>query len=464
MSGRSANSNTTKRCSSCSPNNTKLQESTRRKMRRSFKLSTRRFRPNEKVGRHGPCSRLPGPAALESWRVCQPLSVIVSGIPPRPRSYAQSRMRYSGGVRPHNLCESSQPIYGGPTGMSDYVRLLGVRLLRRLAGWRRWMLRASQLGIFLIAGVSAFLLRFDFEVTREWRPYLIAALCIWGPVKIVVFHFLGLDRGWWRYTSIPDFLRLGVGNILGSALGCIGILILAPHGFPRSLYLLDFLLCSIMTAGARLAVRVAYEAAKPRNAGEAKRVLVYGAGDAGVALVREIRQNPALAYDVIGFVEDSLNKRGHSIQRTRILGTGEDLALIARTYEIEMVLIAVPSATGAQMAAILKRCQEAGVAYKTIPGLGEIIESSGLASQIRAVAVEDLLGRNPIHLEEHQIRGTLQGKVVLVTGAAGSIGSELCRQIARFHPAGIVGFEIAESPLFEIDREMRQSFPRIPFY
>ena len=348
--------------------------------------------------------------------------------------------------------------------MSDYVRLLGVRLLRRLAGWRRWMLRTSQLGIFLVAGVSAFLLRFDFEVTREWRPYLIAALCIWGPVKIVVFHFLGLDRGWWRYTSIPDFLRLGVGNILGSALGCIGILILAPQGFPRSLYLLDFLLCSIMTAGARLAVRVAYEAAKPRNAGEAKRVLVYGAGDAGVALVREIRQNPALAYDVIGFVEDSLNKRGHSIQRTRILGTGEDLALIARTYEIEMVLIAVPSATGAQMAAILKRCQEAGVAYKTIPGLGEIIESSGLASQIRAVAVEDLLGRNPIHLEERQIRGTLQGKVVLVTGAAGSIGSELCRQIARFHPAGIVGFEIAESPLFEIDREMRQSFPRIPFY
>jgi FlaA1/EpsC-like NDP-sugar epimerase len=129
-----------------------------------------------------------------------------------------------------------------------------------------------------------------------------------------------------------------------------------------------------------------------------------------------------------------------------------------------MVLIALPSTTGAQMITILRHCQDAGVSYKTVPGLAEVIEGNGLATQIREVAVEDLLGRNPVQLAEDQIRGALQGKVVLVTGAAGSIGSELCRQIARFHPAGIVGFEIAESPLFEIDREMRQAFPKTPFY
>ncbi len=106
----------------------------------------------------------------------------------------------------------------------------------------------------------------------------------------------------------------------------------------------------------------------------------------------------------------------------------------------------------------------AGVSYKTIPGLAEVIEGNGLAAQIRDVAVEDLLGRNPVRLDENEIRGTLEGKVVLVTGAAGSIGSELCCQIARAHPAGTVGFEIAESPLFEIDREMRQTFPQVPFY
>jgi FlaA1/EpsC-like NDP-sugar epimerase len=150
--------------------------------------------------------------------------------------------------------------------------------------------------------------------------------------------------------------------------------------------------------------------------------------------------------------------------RVRVLGNGAVLSYIAAAQAIETVLIAMPSATGAQMTDILKHCHQAGVSYKTVPGLAEIMEANGLASQIRDVAVEDLLGRNPINLEEDQIRGALEGKVVLVTGAAGSIGAELCRQIARFHPARIVGFDIAESPLFEIDREMRQAFPSIPFY
>ena len=147
-----------------------------------------------------------------------------------------------------------------------------------------------------------------------------------------------------------------------------------------------------------------------------------------------------------------------------VLGGGDQVDALVTKYNIDTILIAIPSATGAQMTRILERCHAAGVECKTIPGLGEVIEERGLVGQIREVAVEDLLGRNPVRLEEDEIRGTLEGKVVLVTGAAGSIGSELCRQIARFHPAGIVGFEIAESPLFEIDREMRQAFPAIPFY
>jgi FlaA1/EpsC-like NDP-sugar epimerase len=129
-----------------------------------------------------------------------------------------------------------------------------------------------------------------------------------------------------------------------------------------------------------------------------------------------------------------------------------------------MILIAIPSASGTEMTRILKLCHAAGVECKTVPGLAEVIEGRALAGQIRDVAVEDLLGRVPVLLEENQIRGTLEGKVVLVTGAAGSIGSELCRQIARFRPAGIVGFEIAESPLFEIEREMCHRFPLVPFY
>lgn len=146
-----------------------------------------------------------------------------------------------------------------------------------------------------------------------------------------------------------------------------------------------------------------------------------------------------------------------------MLGGGEELAALKRKLNVEQILIAIPSATGAEMTRILERCHAAGVECKTVPGLGEVIEERGLAGQIREVAVEDLLGRTPVRLDEEQIRGRIEGKVVLVTGAAGSIGAELCRQIARFRPGAIVGFEIAETALFHLDREMRQRFPGVGF-
>jgi FlaA1/EpsC-like NDP-sugar epimerase len=195
-----------------------------------------------------------------------------------------------------------------------------------------------------------------------------------------------------------------------------------------------------------------------------KNTLIYGAGDAGIILLREIRNNPRLSYRVLGFLDDRPDKKGLRLAGIPVLGGGEQAELIVKKYNVETILIAIPSATGSEMTRILGLCQAANVECKTVPGLCEVIEGNGLAGQIREVAVEDLLGRIPVHLEESQIRGTLEGKVVLVTGAAGSIGSELCRQIARFSPAGIIGFEIAESPLFDIDREMRQTFPQIPFY
>jgi FlaA1/EpsC-like NDP-sugar epimerase len=338
------------------------------------------------------------------------------------------------------------------------------RLVKPLDRFRHWILRGIQLAIFLSAGISAFLLRFDFTIPEVHRPHLLAGLCAWALTKGAVFHLLRLDRGWWRYASVPDLLRILAGNAAGSALACAALLCFAPPGFPRSLYILDFVLCLLMTGGIRMVVRVAFEFSRVHHAGVRKHTLIYGAGDAGVSLLHEIHQNNALAYDVIGFIDDSRSKAGSWIQRARVLGNGAALPAVVRAQNVELVLIAMPSATGAEMTAVLQRCHQAGVACKTVPGLAEVIESSGLASQIREVAVEDLLGRTPVRLEEDQIRGTLEGKVVLVTGAAGSIGSELCRQIARFQPAGIVGFEIAESPLFEIDREMRQAFPETPFH
>ena len=338
------------------------------------------------------------------------------------------------------------------------------RLARHLTHHPRWVMRTIQLAIFAAAGFLAFLLRFDFTVPAQYRRHLLAALCVFVPAKIFAFYFFKMDRGWWRYASIRDVVRLVAANLAGSVLGCLVLPWFTPQGFPRSIYFLDFMLCFGMTAGVRVAVRLAFEFSRLPNLSVRKRTLIYGAGDAGVTLLREIHQNPALSYEIVGFIDDSPGKAGSFIHRVRVLGNGAVLSYIVAAQNIEMVLIAMPSATGAQMTEILKHCHQAGVSYKTVPGLAEVIEGNGLATQIRDVAVEDLLGRNPVRLEENKIGAALEGKVVLVTGAAGSIGSELCRQIARFHPAGIVGFEIAESPLFEIDLEMRQAFPQVPFY
>jgi FlaA1/EpsC-like NDP-sugar epimerase len=325
-------------------------------------------------------------------------------------------------------------------------------------------MRVTQFAIFAVGGVLAFILRFDFTVPPQYRPHLLAAFCVFVPAKVLAFHFFKLDRGWWRYVSIRDVTRVAAASFAGSALGCLGLLWFAPEGFPRSIYFLDFLLCFGMTAGARMAVRMVFELSRLPNLGTKKRTLICGAGDAGVTLLREIHQNPALSYQIVGFIDDDPAKAGRFIHGTKVLGNGAAMPSLVASQAIETVLIALPSATGAQMTKVLNHCHEAGVSYKTVPGLAEVIEGNGLATQIRDVAVEDLLGRTPVRLEHDRISAKLTGNTVLVTGAAGSIGSELCRQIARFNPYAIVGFEIAETPLFHLDREMRQSFPNVPFY
>jgi FlaA1/EpsC-like NDP-sugar epimerase len=336
----------------------------------------------------------------------------------------------------------------------------------RFEAMRRALVWAAEIGLFAISGVVAFLLRFDLSLPSAYRIYLAYALPIWILVKIAVFHVAKLDRGLWRYLSVGDLSRIAYGNLTASVVSCILIKVIAPRGFPRSIYILDLMICFLATSGLRLILRLMLEVTSNARStkGVEKTTLIYGAGDAGITLLREIRNNPRLSYRVLGFLDDRPDKKGLRLAGAPVLGGGDQAESLVTRHNVETILIAIPSASGVEMTRILELCHKAGVECKTVPGLAEVIEGSGLASQIREVAVEDLLGRTPVRLEEDQIRGTLEGKVVLVTGAAGSIGSELCRQIARFHPAGIVGFEIAESPLFEIDREMRQMFPQVPFH
>lgn len=323
---------------------------------------------------------------------------------------------------------------------------------------------AIELVAVLIAAVTAFLLRFDFSIPALYIPVLGSAILVWAPVKLASFKLLGLDRRWARYASMSDLMRVAASNVLGSFAAFL-ILFGFQRQVSRSIYAIDLLLCVMITAGMRVTVRLLTDLAKPKPTTKetSRKTIIYGAGNAGATLLRDIEQNPALPYNVVGFIDDNPRKHGLILQGVTVLGTGAELAWIAKNQQVDVILIAVPSASGGQMRRMFEACAAAGVHYKTIPGLAELMEGGGLAGQIRDVAVEDLLGRSPANLEHERISITLRDQVVLVTGAAGSIGSEICRQVAKFKPKLIIGYDIAESPMFYLEQELRRMYPGLAF-
>ena len=329
-----------------------------------------------------------------------------------------------------------------------------------------WTLRwATQLFIFVISGLGAFLLRFDFKIPDDEWIHIAYAIPIWVAVKTAAFHMFHLDNRSWRYISASEVLNIAWLNLMVSCGAMVTIVLLAPKGLPRSVYILDFLLCVGATAGVRVLIRLCGEKVdSPGHREPSKRVLIYGAGTAGVCLLRDIRISPKLGWTVCGFIDDDPGKRNLLIQEVPVFDSDRDLARVTRKTEIDEILVAVPSATGRQMVHMLQQCQKTGVPFRMVPGMAEIIEGSGLTTQIRNVAVEDLLGRKPVNLDESAVRRKIEGRAVLITGAAGSIGSELCRQVARFEPERIVALEISETALFHLESEIRASFPGVPFH
>lgn len=322
------------------------------------------------------------------------------------------------------------------------------------------------LTVFVFAGFVAFELRFDGGLPQQYLHLMRTAICIWAVAKSTAFVIGAVTWGHWRYTSINDVARIVLANALGSILGIAAIVFLCGAGaVPRTVYILDWLVSCILTLGVRLTVRLIVAVHRADRSGEERtRALIYGAGAAGLALVRELEQNKSLMYKVVGFIDDDFRKADLVLQGKRVLGTGATLRKWVERRHIARVLIAIPSATGPQMVRILQLATDANVESKMVPSLGELLQEGDLGRQIRDVAVEDLLGRKPIQLDLERIRERIQGRVVMVTGAAGSIGSEICRQVARFRPAALVGFDEAETPLFHIDREMARLSPTLVFH
>jgi FlaA1/EpsC-like NDP-sugar epimerase len=322
------------------------------------------------------------------------------------------------------------------------------------------------------------LIRFDFSpaewaMARFWQflPVVVA-------LKLACFYLLGLYNGMWRYTSIADLLNI----VKASTIASLGIIAVVAYQtrfdmVSRSVFIIDWGLTIMLIIGLRVFIRLCFENFTqqfrisdiwniiPKMFGETNKkgraMLIIGAGDCGEKICRQFRENPSVQSHVAGFLDDDKTKTGRRIHGVPVLGTIDDMETVAPGLGIEDVIIAIPSAGSGRMRQIVELCKKADVNFKIIPDMGELIDGRINISAIRNVEYRDLLGREPVRLDKEKIGNYLKQRNVLVTGAGGSIGTGLCRQICRFSPKRILLLERAESPLYEIDLELRKNFSQV---
>jgi len=335
--------------------------------------------------------------------------------------------------------------------------------------------------LFIGSFYVAHLIRFEFDISAYYLTAFYRVLPFVLITKITCFYFFDLYRGMWRYTSIGDLLNI-VKAVSVSTLIITFFILIRYHfsGFSRSVFLIDWCLTILFIAGFRLVVRIYFETTGggltwldtirsfigplKRNIPGSNNLLIIGAGDCGEKILREIRDNARLQYNVVGFLDDNPAKIGMKIHGVSVLSGISDIKLAAGKVSADEALIAIPSANSIEIRRIVKACERSGLNFKTIPGMGELINGQITVNAIREVAYRDLLGREIIKLEEDKIGAHLKDQNVLVTGAGGSIGSELCRQICRFEPEKIILFERAESPLHAIELELKQAYKEVQVF
>src|SRR5260221_3134360 len=310
-----------------------------------------------------------------------------------------------------------------------------------------------------LAFYLAFRLRFLDRSDLPHRYWLLFAQSVGFVivVKVSVFAAFGLYQKWWRYVSGRDFLTIVRAVAVASAIVVVLFTVLQPfkHNLPRSVAVMDFMLTLLLIAGARLAVRLIVERPTHGHRLPKHEVLVIGAGSGGQMVVREMHLNPNLGATAIGFVDDDARKQGMRMLGLKVLGTTARIEAILDETEPDKVVIAIPSAPGTLRAKVVAACREREIRVRTLPTGFELLRGGvQLSKQLREVQVEDVLGRDPIVVELDRVGAYLRDRIVLVTGAGGSIGSELCRQIARVGPRLLVMLDHAEDNLFEIEREM----------
>lgn len=337
------------------------------------------------------------------------------------------------------------------------------------------------------AVIIALLIRFEGNPPQRYVYEYEKVALVYTVLTIAIFALIGMYSNLWRYASVGD-----ASTVLWGALGSAFLLFVLVYGvprvglrlgwqglplvksFPRSVVILTFLLITALTGGLRFSLRYAHRSAWARGPrsrfrgrgssssnGRQTRVLVVGAGDAGALVARELAKHTELGYEALGFVDDDSAKQGLRVHGLAVLGRLSDLPRLVQDLAANEVIVAMPSVGGAIVRQIVDSVGKQDVTVKTLPGMYELLGGSVSISQIREVQIEDLLGREPVAVDLEEIAGYLRGQCVLVTGAGGSIGSELCRQVAAFHPRELVLLDNSENGVFETSLGLGRHFPTL---
>lgn len=326
---------------------------------------------------------------------------------------------------------------------------------------RRMAIILHDLFMVALAWLIAYLIRYNFNLgTDEWTV-LGQSLVVVVSVQGLVSWRFGLYRGVWRFASVPDLWNIIRAVVLGIlAASLVLFLFNRLQNIPRSSLLLYPLIATFLLGAPRALYRVMKDhGLNFHKAVGRKRVLIVGAGRAGEMLARDMRRDDD--YFPLGFLDDQQRWKGAKVHGLPVLGAIDDLPGVVEELVVDIVVIAIPSATTAQMQRVVERCEQAGVPFRTLPRLGNLFSAQPTMREVREVAIEDLLGREQVFLDWRRINSALAGKTVLVTGAGGSIGAELCRQIARLGPNKLIAFERSEFNLYSIELELRRAFPEL---
>jgi len=343
-----------------------------------------------------------------------------------------------------------------------------------LLRFRRGMIILAHIVAFAASLMLSFLVVHTMRFERPgWVDIYPALLLFFLAVKLPVFGLFKQYRGWWRYVGISDLLGILWASFV-STLIIVSLWFITANieairtnlppdiGRPaEGVCIADMFATVLMLGGLRIVIRLYYEEFRTAEAGRLKRFLIVGAGNAGEALLREIHRMPVVQYEVVGFIDDDSTKQDINIHGIPVLGTVEQLPEVCEERNIEEIAIAMPSASHSERMRVVRVCEGIKIKFQTVPSITDIASGKLRVSQIREVDINDLLGREAVQLDWDLIEAFVKGKIILVTGAGGSIGSEMCRQLCDFNPKLLLLIEQAENPLFYIERELRKQFPAI---